>query len=94
MTTAVDGTRKSDGTRGDCGIVVAAIEYLTICVLILAFNTVWTRTDSLYSHVPVIKLAACTVGFVLPLICAVKKPAGKLSMQSFVIVAGLGFCVT
>lgn len=94
MTTAVDGTRKSDGTRGDCGIVVAAIEYLTICVLILAFNTVWTRTDSLYSHVPLIKLAACTVGFVLPLIWAVKKPAGKLSMLPFVLVAGLGFCVS
>lgn len=94
MTTVVDRIKKANDVYDDCGIVVASIEYLTISLLILAFNTVWTRTDSLYSHVPLIKLVACTAGFVLPLIWAVKKPAGKLSMLPFVLVAGLGFCVS
>lgn len=94
MTTFVDSEKGVDVGYKECGFVVTVIEYATICVLILAFNTVWTRTGSLYAHVPLIKLVACTLGFVLPLIWAVKDPTGKLSMLLFTLIAGLGFCVS
>ena len=44
MTTVVDRIKKASDVYDDCGIVVASIEYLTISLLILSFNTVWTRT--------------------------------------------------
>ena len=94
MTSAVKGIREEKGTHKGDGFSVAVIEYLIICILVLSFNTVWTRTNSMYSYVALIKLVACMAGFIVPLIWAVKVRTIKFSMLPFVLVAGLGFCVS
>lgn len=92
--TVSNNVKKASGATGDHGVVIAAIEYVTIIVLVLAYNTVWTRTDSIYPHVSFIKLFACSSALVLPLIWAIKRPQVKLTMLPFVLLAGVGFCVS
>ena len=94
MSTEEINKRGAGSASESRGFVVAVAEYLSIFVLILAFNTVWTRTDALYSYASLIKIAACTVGFVLPVIWAGGKAAGKLSTLPFVLTAGVGFCTS
>ncbi|MCI1479667.1 MAG: hypothetical protein LKH29_02100 [Eggerthellaceae bacterium] len=98
MEVSLDSSRQFDSRVGDAGNkgeqhLSGIIEYLTIALLILSYNTVWTRTPDVYSYASWIKLLACLVASIIPLWLTLRHPSAKLSVGYFAV-SGLGFCAS